>query len=186
MWVLCLELACWQVMVNHHRLYLEGTLSATSPLAMRPKIMTSSTNTKGVAYLNRNQWFRQTHTHNCVLLFIYTTWNVRQKKFTQKLKCHIHLSSSRKYTTPLLPGFLVEGKMMMGFLKQYPRETPKPCSRQAVSADSTLLFCACVGKFTFSHVVQDWSIPPCAFQQLGLNRLRKFITLLLHLVEWFV
>lgn len=136
MWVLFLELACWQVMVNHHRLYLEGTLSATSPLAMRPTIMTSSTITKGVAYLNRNQWFRQTHTHNCVLLFIYTTWNVRQKKFTQ-----IKMSYSFKFVEEVYhPGFLVERKMMMGFLKQSPRETPKPCSRQAVSADSTLLF----------------------------------------------
>ena len=44
------------------------------------------------------------------------------------------------YPPPLLPGFLVEGKIMMAFLKQSPRETLKPCSRQAVSADSTLLF----------------------------------------------
>ena len=133
--MLFLELACWQVMVNHHRLNLEGTLSATWPLAMRPTIMTSSTNHKRRRLLEQEPVV-QTDTHTQLRPLVHTTWNVRQKKFTQ-----IKMSYSFKFVEEVYPPpLLVEGKMMMGFLKQSPRETPKPCSRQAVSADSTLLF----------------------------------------------
>lgn len=139
MWVLFLELACWQVMVNHHRLYLEGTLSATPPLAMRPTIMTSSTNHKRRRLLEQEPVV-QTDTHTQLRSLVHTTWNVRQKKFTQIKMSYSFKFVEEVYPPPLLPGFLVEGKMMMAFLKQSPRETLKPCSRQAVSADSTLLF----------------------------------------------
>ena len=140
--MLFLELACWQVMVNHHRLYLEGTLSATSPLAMRPTIMTSPTITKGVAYLNRNQWFRQTHTHNCVLLFIYTTWNVRQKKFTQ-----IKMSYSFKFVEevyhPPTPRIFSPGEIDDGLSQAVSQGNPETLLTPGCERRFDMLFSCC-------------------------------------------
>lgn len=184
MWVLFLELACWQVMVNHHSLYLEGTLSATSPLAMRPTIMTSSTNHKRRRLLEQEPVV-QTDTHTQLRSLVHT-WNVRQKKFTQIKMSYSFKFVEEVYPPPLLPGFLVEGKMMMGFLKQSPRETPKPYSRQAVSADSTLLFAPVCVSLLSLMLFKTEAFRHAHFNSSAWIHCVSFITLLLHLVEWFV
>ena len=83
----------------------------------------------------------------------------------------------------LLPGFLVEGKMMMGFLKQSPRETPE-----------ALLTPGCERRFDFAFWESLLSLmlfKTEAFRHAHFNSSAwidcvSFITLLLHLVEWFV